>query len=325
MLVSSDGGSNADNVRSAVEWALKNDRKMNDKDRKSLTVQLLWQRNQYWNGPTEFDNLTKQEGYQTVHRVVNILSSLVDGYRENLTANFLGEHGVVTYAFMKKEIDRILARKTVAETSLSVDEDQLPEHFWLERLEPIVTKHMTTEMMNTSVYGHSALCGANHLNWLIERNNAFLRQHFYVDWAGDPFVKMVNDVERRMLTLFAKDDMPKSKCVNFLYTGRLIDSVMYADGRYKHLAVHCLDGRDLWTIPPEEFNMDNRSVVHPAHLIHQPEDYAHFNISKHGRMVYIQQIKGWKKDQRLFLNYGHDGDKLWDHDYVQLKNAEWKR
>ena len=53
MLVSSDGGSNADNVRSAVEWALKNDRKMNDKDRKSLTVQLLWQRNQYWNGATE--------------------------------------------------------------------------------------------------------------------------------------------------------------------------------------------------------------------------------------------------------------------------------
>ena len=182
---------------------------------------------------------------------------------------------------------------------------------------------MTTEMMNTNAYGHSALRGASHLNWLIERNDAFIREHFYVDWAGDPFVKIVNGVERRMLTLFARNDMPKSKCVNFLYTGRLIDNVMYADGRYKHLAVHCLDGRDLWTIPPEGFNIDTMSVVHPAHLIHQPEDFAHFNISKHGRMIYIQQIKGWRKNQRLFLNYGHCGEKLWRDDYVQLKKADY--
>ena len=157
---------------------------------------------------------------------------------------------------------------------------------------------MTTEMVNSRVYGQSAYRGPSHRSWLVACNDAFLVQHFYVAEAGEPFVNRVNGMERRMLTLFAKSDMPKNKCIDFLHTGRLIDNVQYGDGRYKELAVHCLEGRDLWTIPPETFDINNTTFIHPAHLIHQPEELAHFNIARHDRIIYMKQIKGWKKDQR---------------------------
>ena len=305
MIVSSEGVVHVENMRAAVAWALKYKRKMDADDRKRLAIKLLWRKNQYWNGPTQMENITKQEGYQTVHRVVNILAGIVDRYRDNIEHCFLGEHGVVCHGLMQREIHRVMSRPNAPETSTTAEEDNTLEHLWLERLDAIVARHMTMEMLNARAYGQSALRGVSHRSWLVEQNSKFLQQHFYVAEAGEPFVTR----ERAMLTLFAKSDMPKNKKIDFLYTGRLIDNLKYGDGRFKELAVPCLEGRDLWTIPPEAFGIDNSSLIHAAHLIHQPEEFAHFNIAKAGKIVYIQQIKGWRKDQRLFLKAASGGRK----------------
>ena len=322
MVVSMEGVAHSENMRSAVAWALKFNRKMDAEDRRRLSIKLLWQKNQYWNGPTLMENITKQEGYQTVHRVVNILAGIVDRYRDNIERCFLGEHGVVSHGLMVKEIHMAMSRPNAPEISTTAEDDATVEHLWLERLDVVVARHMTAEMLNTRDYGHRALRGVSHRPWLVNLNNEFLKQHFYVAEAGEPFVKTNNGSARPMLTLFAKSDMPKNKHIDFLYTGRLIDDLRYGDGRFRELAVPCLEGRDLWTIPPEGFDIDNSTMVHAAHLIHQPEEFAHFNIGKVGKIVYIQQIKGWRKDQRLFLNYGQDGYKWWDDDFILLSKPD---
>jgi hypothetical protein len=109
MLVSTEGVVHVENMRSAVSWALKYNRKMNADDRRRLTIKLLWQKNRYWNGPTEMENMTKQEGYQTVYRVVSSLAGIVDRYRDNIEHCFLGEHGVVSHGLMMRDSQNYVA------------------------------------------------------------------------------------------------------------------------------------------------------------------------------------------------------------------------
>jgi len=121
-----------------------------------------------------------------------------------------------------------------------------------------------------------------------------------------------------MLTLFAKSDAKRDDHLDFLYTGRLIDKINFEDGRYEHVAFRCLHQRELWIIPPSEFDLDNKTMVHAAHMLHQPKAIAHFEFSKHGRLSYIKQMKGWKKGDRLFVNYGIEGKDVWGTGYINL-------
>jgi hypothetical protein len=59
-------------------------------------------------------------------------------------------------------------------------------------------------------------------------------------------------------------------------------------------------------------------MVHAAHMLHQPKAIAHFEFSKHGRLSYIKQMKGWKKGDRLFVNYGIEGKDVWGTGYINL-------
>ena len=53
---------------------------MSVEDKKHLAIKLLGQKNRHWNGATLRNNLVEQEGHQTVHRVVDILSGIIEKY-----------------------------------------------------------------------------------------------------------------------------------------------------------------------------------------------------------------------------------------------------
>jgi hypothetical protein len=252
-----------ENVASAIDWALEHKKCMDEEDKRRLTMALLLvKNNNYWNGTKLGENLRIQEGYKVAHNLAKLLSDIVDDYIENMKHPFVG--ALVSHGFMKRELYKVV-RRGEDDLDTSPEEDQTMEHLWLRRLEPLVNKHMTTEMMNTRIYGYDAYRGPSHPEWLMQVSEEFMIEHFYVAEAGPPFVSS----ERPMLTLFAKHDANKGDHIDFLYTGRLIDNISYGDGKYESLAFRCLQQRDLWIIPPIEFDVDNSRMVHAAHKIHQ--------------------------------------------------------
>ena len=130
---------------------------------------------------------------------------------------------------------------------------------------------------------------SEHMDLMQEQYEQFMQSHFYVAEAGPPFSSVVEGVERQMLTLFAKSDAKRDDHFDFLYTGRLIDKINYEDRRYEHVAFRCLHQRELWIIPPPEFDLDNKTMVHAAHMLHQPKAIAHFEFSKHRKYELFYQ------------------------------------
>jgi hypothetical protein len=225
----------------------------------------------------------------------------------------------VSFGFVKKEIFPLLSGNERRQPQTTTEEDGWQEHLSLKRVEPIVVAHMYKQMMDIAMYGSNPFRGPSHPDWLAQRNRAFVDEHFFVAEAGPDFINAFPDGSpRRMLTLFAKKSMRDGQCPDFFYEGALIDSLDYQDGSMKQLAFRTKLKQPLWLIPPIEFNVDNKELVHPAHLLHQTDKVAHFSIASEGRVTFIRQRRAFEKDERLFLDYGYSGRQEWGAKFVDL-------
>jgi hypothetical protein len=238
--------------------------------------------------------------------VVKNIANSVKLYQDNKASPFWGSLGHVSYGFMKKEIYCLLNRSSSRQLTTTTEEDSLQEQVIEQRLEPLVSVHMMREMVNVDAYGTSRLRGPSHPKWILDINDQLMREYFYVGVVGPPFINNVRGVQRNMLTLFAKNNVPMTQKLRFFYTGRLIDSLDYGDGAFEHLAAKCRQNQDLWVIPPEGFHVDNMAMVHPGHFIQLRGAKAHFAFSKQGNMFFITQTRAIAKDEPLFCDYGYD-------------------
>jgi hypothetical protein len=139
--------------------------------------------------------------------------------------------------------------------------------------------------------------------WLEEMNENYIAANFRVGEAGSQFIDNTYEPPRRMLTLIGLKDCEfnQSQPMRFLYSGDLVTDSKYGAG-YVDQFGFVID-KSVWIVPRNDFTVTNADYMHPAHFLHQEEDKAHFVIVKGHRMVWIEQVRGWKKNDPLFMCY----------------------
>jgi len=188
------------------------------------------------------------------------------------------------------------------------------EYVWMRRLAPIISHHVKSAQMST-VFEYGSLRGPSHPEWVIQRNDALLKDWFECKEAGEPFVQANG---RKMLTLFAKKDGDNQFPLMFFYTGTLCNTMRHQHGRFERVAVAVPQEPSLWIIPPNDFNIDNTASIHAAHFLHQDEKVAHFEFSDHGdQCIFLNQVRAFKAGDRLFCYYGPQYDFHGD-EYIKL-------
>jgi hypothetical protein len=172
-----------------------------------------------------------------------------------------------------------------------------------ERLGYIVAAHQAHMLFDVTNRQRSGNKGTAYPSWLEEMNESYIAANFRVGEAGSQFIDNTYEPPRLMLTLLGLKDceVNQTRPMRFLYSGDLVTDSKYGAGYVDQFGF--LIDKSVWIVPRNDFSVTNADYMHPAHFLHQEKDKAHFVIMKGHRMVWIEQVRGWKKDDPLFMCY----------------------
>ena len=269
----------------AVKWVVNNDCQMSDIDKRNLTAAfILENQNKIWmHGVKPPEMMRKQRAYSAMNKFVKDLSLIVDMYLENKERSLFGTS---PYHFVQN-----LYHEAVYGSTANIEDNGKVESIWTRRLAPIISHHVSLAQMST-VFEYGSLRGPSHPDWILQKNESILNAYFEVKVAGVPFVQSSG---REMLTLFAKIDGDMKVPMEFFYTGILCNTMRHQHGRFERIAIAIPLESSLWIIPPNDFSIDNLAFVHPAHLLHQNQNVAHFEFVDYGdHCIFLRQIRAFK-------------------------------
>jgi hypothetical protein len=287
---------------SAIEHVLLKGHTMTTEEQSTLVVRFLIDKNSKENWIGEVGtNIKKQDGYDTIQKAVKEMKEITMRYATLYAAHpFLGR---MPYGIVKQHA--MLALEPESGTTYTPTEKELSvmESLSTERLGFIVASHHARLLFDIRRKPANVLKGCAYPDWLETMNDDYIATHFKVGEAGDKFIDSSFEPPRKMLTLAALHDCTYDPLcpIRFLYTGDLVTDEKYGAGYVEQFGFQI--DTNLWIVPHNNFEVTNKEYLHPVHLIHQEKETAHFVIVRKYRMVWIEQIKSWRKDEPLFLCY----------------------
>jgi hypothetical protein len=287
---------------SAIEHVLFRGHAMTAEEQSVCVIRYLIDKNTKENWVGEVGtNVKGQDGYDTIQKTVKEMKDITMRYVNQYEKNpFLGK---LPYGTVKKHAMLAIEPESGVAYEPSSHEMSVLESLSTERLGYIIAAHQAKMLFDMDRRQATETKGSAYPMWLEELNDECLAANFRVGEAGSRFVDNTYDPPRLMLTLIALKDCPhnEAKPMRFLYTGDLVTDAKYGAGYVDEFGFGI--EKNVWIVPRNDFAVTNADVLHPVHFLHQEADTAHFIIVKQHRMVWIEQVRAWKKDDPLFMCY----------------------
>jgi len=287
---------------SAIEHVLFKKRAMSSEEQSVLVIRFLIDKNtqENWIGDVG-TNVKSQDGYDTIQKAVKEMKDITVRYFTDYDKNpFLGK---IPYGTVKKYFMSSMEPDEGSAYEPSIAEMGVFESLSTERAGYIIAAHQARMLFDVTRKTGSGVKGSAHPTWLEEMNDAYLARNFKVGKAGSKFVDNTYKPPRLMLTFIAVRDcnFNETRPLRFLYTGDIVTDPRFGAGYVDQFGFEI--EHNIWVVPRNDFDVTNEDYLHPVHLIHQESGVAHFIIVRKHRMVWIEQVRGWKKDEPLFLCY----------------------
>ena len=287
---------------SAIEHVLFKGHAMTPEEQSVCVIRYLIDKNtkENWIGEVG-TNVKGQDGYDTIQKTVKEMKDITFRYLNIYVHNpFLGK---LPYGIVKKHAMLAIEPDTGMAYEPSAMEMDVFESLSTERLGYIVAAHQAHMLFDVTNRQRSGNKGTAYPSWLEEMNDSFIAANFRVGEAGSQFIDNTYEPPRLMLTLLGLKDceVNQTRPMRFLYSGDLVTDSKYGAGYVDQFGF--LIDKSVWIVPRNDFSVTNADYMHPAHFLHQEKDKAHFVIVKGHRMVWIEQVRGWKKNDPLFMCY----------------------